>query len=64
MHDSSIITRLVEENPRKKGTHGFRSFQILLDGGEMSVAEYILRGGRRNDLAWDLDHGWVQVKPQ
>lgn len=46
-------------NPRKEGTHGHRSFEIVEDG--MLVADYLKAGGRRNDLAWDVDHGFVKL---
>jgi hypothetical protein len=52
----------VKENPRKTGTHGHRSFQILLNSErQLTVGEYLDLGGRRNDLLWDLDHGWVSI---
>lgn len=56
----STIHRLVKGNPRKEGTHGFNSFAIITDG--MSVREYLEKGGRLNDLAWDLAHAYVELK--
>ncbi len=53
------ITKLVKENPRQKGTHGFRSFALIKNG--MTYEQYLAAGGRRNDLAWDVAHKYVKV---
>lgn len=53
------ITKLVKDNPRQKGTHGFRSFALIKNG--MTYEQYLAAGGRRNDLAWDLGHRYVKV---
>jgi hypothetical protein len=52
--------KLVEANPRREGTHGFKSFNLLKNG--MTYEEYIAAGGRNNDLRWDIDHGWVEQR--
>lgn len=52
--------KLVKENPRREGTHGHKSFNLLKDG--MTYDEYIAAGGRNNDLRWDIDHGWVEQR--
>lgn len=62
-HSSLAGKRLykkVEANPRRAGTHGFTSFALIKDG--MTYEEYRLAGGRSNDLAWDIAHGFVEVK--
>jgi hypothetical protein len=46
------IVRLVKENPRRKGTHGYKSWNLLKKG--MTYEQYLAAGGRRVDLAWDL----------
>ena len=53
------ITRLVDKNPRREGTHGFKSFALIKDG--MTYDEYIKKGGRRNDLDWDIKHKYVKL---
>ena len=55
-----IITKLVKTNPRREGTHGYNSFNLIKNG--MTYEEYIDLGGRANDLQWDLDHNWVELK--
>lgn len=54
------IFKLVDENPRRKGTCGWHSFNLYVDG--MSFEDYRRKGGRNNDLKWDVDHGFVQLK--
>lgn len=58
-----IVTKL-KENPRREGTHGHASFQIVLNAGAKGISyeEYRLAGGRSNDLQWDLDHDYVTLK--
>jgi hypothetical protein len=49
-----------KKNPRREGTHGHRSFSLIKEG--MLVEDYFTAGGRSNDLAWDIDHKFVEVK--
>jgi len=49
-------------NPRRAGTNGFISFEILLANPDgMQYEDYLAAGGRRVDLAWDLAHDNVAV---
>jgi hypothetical protein len=54
------IYKLVSENPRRKGTHGYKAFDILTNG--MTYETYIERGGEPKHLQWDIDHKFVEVK--
>lgn len=54
------IFRLVEANPRKEGSWGWKSFNLAVTG--ISYEDYIKAGGRPQDLAWDVDHKFVEVK--
>ena len=57
------IRALVNRNPRRSRTYGHRSFQIVLDnGGLITFEEYKSKGGRNNDLAWDIDHEYVSIE--
>ena len=58
-----MIRSLVVENPRRKGTMAFDALQILigLNGKPISFEEYVKKGGRRNDLAYDIVNGWAEV---
>lgn len=63
-HAGKTITALKPENPRREGTHGHKSFKIILDAGKKGISyeDYIAAGGRSNDLAWDIDKGNAEVK--
>lgn len=53
------IIKLVKDNPRRKGTEGFKSFAKLKSG--MKYEDYIKAGGRLQDLNWDIEHKYVRV---
>mgnify|MGYP003146781951 CR=1 FL=1 len=42
-------------NPRRKGSHGFTSYQIILENPGLTYEKFIELGGRRQDLAWDVE---------
>lgn len=50
----------VEENPRRKGTAGHKSFALIKNG--MTVDDFVALGGRLVDLRWDAQHKYVEVK--
>jgi hypothetical protein len=50
-----------EDNPRREGSHGHRSLQIIIDSPGITVEEYIAKGGRPRDLRWDIAKGFVKV---
>lgn len=49
-------------NPRRKKSHGFKSLQIIIDNPGITTEEYVTKGGRLNDLAWDIKHGNVRAE--
>lgn len=53
------ITKVSKENPRREGTHGHKSFSLITSG--MTYESYIEKGGRRNDLEFDVKKGYVKV---
>jgi hypothetical protein len=54
---------LVKENPRRQATKGFHSMGILINSGDpVKYEDYIEQGGRRQDLQWDLDRKYVEIK--
>lgn len=62
-HAGKTIYAKGKENPRRAGTFGHTSFQIILAaGGSIKVEDYFAKGGRSNDLAWDINHNFVEVK--
>lgn len=54
------IFKLVDGNPRREGTHGHKSFALIKDG--MTYEQYMQAGGRNNDLGWDIDHKYVELR--
>jgi hypothetical protein len=58
------IVPMVDENPRRKGTFGFKSMAIILKAGKkrpMTVGQFEERNGRLRDLHWDLEAGHVKL---
>jgi hypothetical protein len=54
-----FLYKLVDKNPRREGTWGYRSWELIQDG--MSYEAYKAAGGRNNDLQWDIDHRRIEV---
>lgn len=53
--------KAVVANPRKPGSHGHKSIQVIIDHPGITTEEYLKTGGRLNDLKWDIDHKFVQA---
>jgi hypothetical protein len=52
-----MIEAACQENPRRAGTGGFKSMQILIDAnGPISFEDFLEAGGRKVDFAWDLKY--------
>lgn len=51
----------VETNVRREGTHGFKSLGILIAAGKEGILyeDYLKKGGRLNDLVWDINKDHV-----
>lgn len=50
-------------NPRRIGTFGFQSYEIIrgkLEG--VAYEDYVAAGGRPQDLQWDMKREWVRVE--
>ena len=54
------IYKLVKENPRREGTCGWHSFNLVKNG--IAYEDYIELGGRNQDLQWDIDHQFLELK--
>jgi hypothetical protein len=59
-HKAAIITLLVTDNPKRKGTLAFDRFALYKNG--MTVAEYIAAGGRTGDVNHDVSEGYISVQ--
>jgi hypothetical protein len=57
------IVPTVDENPRRKGSHGFKSLQLILKARRkpLTVEQFAEKGGRLRDLHWDLNFGHVKL---
>jgi len=57
-----MLKTLTDENPRREGTGGFKSMQILIDAdGPMAYEDFISAGGRKVDFMWDLERDRVEI---
>lgn len=59
MYSGKRIIKLRKDNPRREDTHGYNSWNLLKKG--MTYEQYIAAGGRRVDLAWDIEKGNVKL---
>jgi hypothetical protein len=53
------ITLLAKENPKLKGSACFKRFAKYRSG--MKVEAALTAGLRRDDLRWDVAHGFIRV---
>jgi hypothetical protein len=60
-HKGKRIFSNVMENPRRNGTHGYKSMQIIIDNPGILFEKFIEEGGRSKDLSWDLKHDNVAL---
>ena len=61
-YEGKMIKATCDKNPRRENTHGFHSMGILLNAdGPVSYEDYLHAGGRRQDLAWDIEKGHAKV---
>lgn len=51
-----------DRNVRRAGTHGHKSLSIILANPGLKVEDFLKKGGRLNDLRWDMDKGNVAIK--
>lgn len=53
-----FIISQVDGNPRRKGSIGFKSFQIIASARKpVKVETFVEKGGRLRDLHWDINAG-------
>ncbi len=57
-----IIVKLVQYNPRRDGTHGWDSWEVLKP--DMTYEQFLKAGGRHVDLAWDVQKNHLLLKPR
>lgn len=54
------LYKLVKENPRRKGSIGYKSFEVIRNG--MKYETFIELKGINKDLRYDVNHGHVEVR--
>jgi hypothetical protein len=50
------------QNPRRNGSHGYKSLQLIINHPGLTTETYLQKGGRLNDLRWDVKHGNVKAE--
>jgi hypothetical protein len=55
------ITLVGKENPRREGTHGYRSMEVVRNAPGIRYEDYINKGGRRVDLQGSIDLKQVEI---
>lgn len=57
--DDRVIRVLAQTNPKRPGSASYPRFELYRDGD--TVAQYMARGGRRADITWDVDKGFIKL---
>jgi hypothetical protein len=60
--DGKTLHPVREKNPRREGTFGWHSYEIIRKKPGITYEDYRKAGGRPNDLAWDIDHQYVRTE--
>lgn len=60
--DRKRLKAIAAINDRREGSHGQHSLQIIIDNPSITYEEFLRAGGRRVDLAWDVERGMVEVR--
>lgn len=58
--DDRIVRLLVSRNPKRYGSGAYDRFSRYENG--MTVGEALRRGIRRDDLRWDINHGFIRIE--
>lgn len=51
-----------KENPRRAGSKGWISMKVIIDNPGVLYEDFIKKGGRGTDLAWDIAHGNAEAR--
>lgn len=50
------------KNPRREGTHGHKSFEVIRENPGITYEDFLEKGGRLVDLKWDHDRANVRTE--
>ena len=59
VNKAAVITIACDSNPKNKNTKGFARFDLYESG--MTVAAYIDKGGKANDIRYDVKKGYISL---
>jgi len=59
MHKTPKIRILCAKNPKKPGSMAWHRFNLYKDG--MTTTEFLMAGGKREDLHYDVDKGFIEI---
>lgn len=61
VHNLALDAEKKPVNPRRVGSHGYNSLQIVVKAGKTGITteDFLKAGGRMNDLNWDVAHKHV-----
>lgn len=51
-------------NPRRVGSHGYNSMQVIINAPGITTEDFVKAGGRLNDLRWDIDKDNVRAEQE
>lgn len=64
-NSGDLLVPMCSFNPRRKGTWGHRSYEILLQfPAGCTYEDFRAKGGRPNDLKWDIERSRVAIKKE
>ncbi len=52
----------VKTNPRREGSHGFRSMGLIIAKPGIIYEDYLAAGGRNSDIRYDIAHGHCEAR--
>jgi ACT domain-containing protein len=55
-----LIFKISKTNPRRENTHGWRGWELYENG--MTYEQFRAKGGRNNDLQWDIDKKFIELR--
>lgn len=62
LNPEMFLVPAVKENPRRKGSFGFKSLAVILKSRKpMQVAKAVDGGARLRDIHWDIEAGNLKL---
>ena len=56
-----LKSKLRSFNPRRSGSMGHASLQLIIDAGTLHIDDFLYLGGRVKDLRWDIERYRVKI---